>query len=90
MSNDNPNINTSSSHRAVIRQHLEAGNSLTSLQALNHFGCARLAARIDELRNAGMSIETRWLRVQNRQGKWVRVAEYRLAANDAAMVEVVA
>lgn len=79
MSNDNPNINTSNSHRAVIRQHLEAGNSLTSLQALNHFGCARLASRIDELRQAGMNIETHWLRVQNRQGKWVRVAEYRLA-----------
>ena len=90
MSNDNPNINTSSSHRAIVRRHLEAGNALTSLQALNHFGCARLASRIDELRQAGMNIETHWLRVQNRQGKWVRVAEYRLAANDSAAVGVVA
>lgn len=79
MPNDNPNSNTSNSQRAAIRTFLERGNSLTALQALNHFGCARLAARIDELRNAGMSIETRWLRLQNRQGKWVRVAEYRLA-----------
>lgn len=79
MPNDNPNHNTSNSQRAAIRTFLEHGSALTSLQALNHFGCARLAARIDELRNAGMSIETRWLRLQNRQGKWVRVAEYRLA-----------
>ena len=79
MSNDNPNSNTSRSQCAAIRQHLEAGKSLTGLDALNHFGCARLAARIDELRQAGLNIETRWLRVQNRQGKLVRVAEYRLA-----------
>lgn len=79
MANVNPNSNTSNSQRAAIRRHLEAGNSLTALQALNHFGCARLASRIDELRQAGMNIETRWLRVQNRQGKWVRVAEYHLA-----------
>lgn len=79
MSNDNPNINTSSSHRAMIRRHLEAGNALTSLQALNHFGCARLASRIDELRQAGLNITTTMIPVKNRDGKRVRVAEYRLA-----------
>ena len=90
MANVNPNSNTSNSQRAAIRRHLEAGNSLTALQALNHFGCARLASRIDELRQAGMNIETHWLQVQNRQGKRVRVAEYRLAANDAAAAGAVA
>lgn len=90
MSNDNPNIKTSNSRRAAIRAFLERGGTLTALQALNHFGCARLASRIDELRQAGMPIETHWLRVQNRQGKWVRVAEYRLAANDATQAKVVA
>lgn len=90
MPNDNPNSNTTSSQRVKIRQHLEAGNPLTALQAINHFGCARLAARIGELADGGMPIERRWLRVQNRQGKWVRVAEYRLAANDSAAVGVVA
>lgn len=49
MSNDNPNSNTSTSQRKKIAAHLLAGNSLTALQALNHFGCARLAARIGEL-----------------------------------------
>ena len=84
MSNDNPNSNTSRSQCAAIRQHLEAGNSLTGLDALNHFGCARLAARIDELRQGGMNIETHWLWVENRHGKRVRVAEYRLAQGVAA------
>ena len=90
MSNDNPNSNTGNSQRAAIRTFLEHGNALTGLQALNHFGCARLASRIDELRQAGMNIETHWLQVQNRQGKRVRVAEYRLAANDAAAAGEVA
>ena len=90
MANVNPNSNTSNSQRAAIRRHLEAGNPLTALQALNYFGCARLASRIDELRQAGMLIETHWLRVQNRQGKFVRVAEYRLAANDATPAGAVA
>ena len=84
MPNDNPNIKTSSSQCAAIRQFLERGNSLTALQALNHFGCARLASRIDELRQAGMNIETHWLQVQNRQGKRVRVAEYWLAKGKRA------
>ena len=84
MPNDNPNHNTSRSQCAAIRRHLEAGNSLTALQALNHFGCARLASRIDELRQAGMNIETHWLWVENRHGKRVRVAEYRLAQGAAA------
>lgn len=90
MSNDNPNIKTSNSQRAAIRTFLERGGTLTALQALNHFGCARLASRIDELRQAGMNIETHWLWVENRHGKRVRVAEYRLAANDSASVGVVA
>lgn len=90
MANANPNSNTSTSQRKKIAAHLLAGNSLTATQAQKRFSCARLASRIGELRKAGMKIETIWLRVQNSEGKWVRVAEYRLAANDAAMVEVVA
>ena len=90
MPNDNPNHNTSNSQRAAIRTFLEHGNALTSLQELNHFGCARLAARIGELADAGMPIERRWLLEQNCEGKWVRVREYFLAANDAAAAGAVA
>lgn len=34
-----------------IRRHLEAGNTLTALQALNLFNCLRLSGRIHELRH---------------------------------------
>jgi hypothetical protein len=41
---------------------LRSGHELTPLDALNRFGCFRLAARIDELRDAGYEIETRIVR----------------------------
>lgn len=41
-----------------IKQHLLKGNSLTPLEALGVFGCFRLAARIEELRKQGMTIDT--------------------------------
>jgi hypothetical protein len=42
----------------AIRSHLLSGYSLTSIDALNQFGCFRLAARIDDLRTSGLDIET--------------------------------
>ena len=41
-----------------IRQHLETGESITPIDALQTYGCFRLAARIDALRKAGMDIQT--------------------------------
>jgi hypothetical protein len=84
MTNQNPNSSTSNSQRALIAEHLNRGNPLTAMQALNHFGCARLASRIDELRQPGMQIDTHWIVITNRNGKQVRVAEYRLAQVVAA------
>jgi hypothetical protein len=43
MNNSNP------SQAELIRQHLEAGKTITALEALYEFGCARLSARIHEL-----------------------------------------
>lgn len=57
-----------------ILAHLRAGNRLTALEALEKFGCFRLAARIHELRREGWQIEERT--VETRGGK--RVAEYSL------------
>jgi hypothetical protein len=84
MPNNNPNINTSNSQRSRVLRHLQAGNSLTALQALNYFGCARLAARIGELIDAGWPIQSRAIRITNRDGKLVTVSEYYLSANDSA------
>lgn len=66
----------SSSQCAAIRRHLEAGNSITAAEALNAFGCFRLAARINDLSNAGLVVERTLVAVINRDGKKVRVAEY--------------
>ena len=55
-----------------ILQHLQNGNSLTSLEALNMFGCMRLPARIDNLRKDGHKIITTMIKLDS--GK--RVAYY--------------
>lgn len=55
-----------------ILAHLRAGNRLTPLDALERFGCFRLAARIHELRREGWDICER--AVETASGK--RVAEY--------------
>lgn len=39
-----------------ILAHLQMGNKLTPLDALEKFGCFRLAARVHELRQAGHPI----------------------------------
>ena len=57
-----------------ILAYLQAGNRLTALEALQQFGCFRLAARIHELRNQKWQIAERMVETGN--GK--RVAEYSL------------
>lgn len=57
----------------MIRAHLQSGREITPMDALTQYGCLRLAARIKELRDAGMPIETA---TEKRNGKaW---AKYRL------------
>jgi hypothetical protein len=46
------------SQTTQIRSHLNRGWKLTPLQALEKYGCLRLAARIADLRNEGMKIAT--------------------------------
>jgi len=44
-----------------IQKYLMSGKSITSLQALNKYGCFRLAALIHKLRKEGMVIETEYV-----------------------------
>lgn len=55
----------------IIAAHLRAGGTLTMVEALQQYGCARLASRIDELRQQGMDIET----IMERRGR-KRYARY--------------
>ena len=44
-----------------IQKDLMSGKSITPLQALNQYGCFRLAALIHKLRKNGMSIKTEYV-----------------------------
>lgn len=65
-------------HKEEIMRRLHRGETLTRRDALLEFGCGRLAARINELRDAGEPIETKMIEVTNADGSTSRVAEYSL------------
>lgn len=65
-----------------IKAYLEEGHSLTPIDALNLFGCFRLATRIFDLKKQGMKIRTDI--VENKAtGK--RYASYRLETGAEVM-----
>jgi hypothetical protein len=59
------------SQREQIKKHLLRGWSITPLQALNLFGCMRLASRIGEIEKEGYVIERK---MEKKNGK--RYARY--------------
>lgn len=76
MNSENINLNEeqSESQMKQIKAFLLNGGKITFLSALQMFGCARLQARIFDLRSEGMDIVTEMIVLPN--GK--RVAEYSL------------
>ena len=72
MANINDNAQSSASQCKKIADWLTNGNRLTQLEALNLFGCFRLASRIHDLRDSGMDIKME--RIITPSGK--RVAQY--------------
>lgn len=67
-------MHTNRSQAAAILKHLQKGQTITSLQALNLYGCARLGARVHELKRGGHQIASS--RVATGNGK--HVASYQL------------
>lgn len=65
------------SQRIRILRYLLNGNSLTPLEALNLFGCFRLASRVNELRNDGYPVQMRMI---EQNGK--RFAQYYVDTQD--------
>lgn len=63
-----------------ILNHLKK-SPITPLDALNNYGCMRLAARINDLRFLGHLIETD---MKERDGK--RFASYRLVKNNVSAI----
>lgn len=64
------------SQSEAILAHLQSGKHLTAIEALERFRCFRLAARIQDLRRAGIAISSQIVTLPN--GK--RVSKYRLAS----------
>lgn len=62
MANINPNEENSRSQCAMILDWLERGFSINWMQAVKMFGCGRLQARINDLRNKGYNIKTNMVR----------------------------
>ena len=60
------------SQNKQIADYLNKGKKLTPIEALNKFGCFRLAARIADLRNDGMNIVTTTIKLENKK----QVAQY--------------
>ena len=60
------------SQNKQIADYLNKGKKLTPIDALNKFGCFRLAARIADLRNKGMNIVTNTIKLENKK----QIAQY--------------
>lgn len=63
------------SQSAQILRHLNSVGPLTSMQAIDRFGCTRLAARVADLKAEGYDILTEKVKVQS----GCTVARYSLA-----------
>ena len=66
-------MKSTDSQTALIKGWLLNGYSITQLDALNMFGCFRLAARIADIREQGLDIVTDMITVNDK-----RVANYYL------------
>ena len=63
----------------MILKHLKTHKrGLTAMQALDKFGCMRLASRISDLRKIGYVISREMIAVKDRNGDVRYVANYKL------------
>lgn len=59
-----------------ILDYLSSGGKLTPLDALQRFGCGRLAARVNDLRREGFDIKSEMVPVLTTTGEMAHVARY--------------
>lgn len=69
----------------LVLMFLTENGSITPMEALDEFGCMRLASRISDLKKAGYPIIKEMVTKKNRYGETIRFAKYRLntSANDS-------
>lgn len=56
-------METESQNKQILA-HLKNGGTVTSLEAVNMFGCLRLASRIHNLKSDGHPIKKEWVRIR--------------------------
>lgn len=66
------------SQREMVIAHLEAGYSISNLEALEEYGIGRLSDIILKLRREGYPIKTVMIRTKNRYGKEIIYGRYEL------------
>lgn len=66
------------SQKERILQHLESGNTITSLEAYQELGVTQLATRIYELKAEGNPILSQRIKVTNRFDEQCSVSKYYL------------
>lgn len=62
----------------LIAEHLIKYGSISSIEAIELFGCTRLSARISDLRKAGWPITSEMATGKNRYGHTSNFAVYRM------------
>lgn len=67
-----------------VLDYIKTFGSITQFEALRDLGVMRLAARIADLRQLGVSIRSETVMVKNRFGEDCSVSRYRLEAADGA------
>jgi hypothetical protein len=66
------------SQTEIIRHHLREEGAITQREAAIEYGIFRLAARIYDLRQEGLPVQSTLTDVQTRSGRITQVAEYEL------------
>jgi len=65
----------------AVKNYLESGKTLTSMEAFQMFGCTRLSDKIFRLRNKGYVIHSITCECTNRYGDTTRFVRYRLVSS---------
>ena len=68
---------SSSQCKKILKYLLQYG-SITTMKAYEKFGCTRISARIFDLKQLGIGIETEMVYKKNPDGEYVHYGVYRL------------
>lgn len=66
------------SQKNAVLQYLLDGNTLTTIEAVDMFGCTRLPARINDFRAEGFKIADVWVENTTRYGTPTRYKAYKV------------